>query len=56
LNSGPLKEQSVLLTAEPSLQPQESGFLMPSVDYWITSGAWGIVIVFETQAFLKAQQ
>jgi hypothetical protein len=23
LNSGPLEEQSVLLTAEPSLQPQE---------------------------------
>jgi hypothetical protein len=27
LNTGPLEEQSVLLTAEPSLQP-ESGFLL----------------------------
>jgi hypothetical protein len=28
LSSGPLEEQSVLLTAEPSLQPQCSTFLM----------------------------
>jgi hypothetical protein len=27
LNSGPLEEQSVLLTAEPSLQPPECGIL-----------------------------
>jgi hypothetical protein len=28
LNSGPLKEQSVLLTSEPSLQPQKIYFLV----------------------------
>ena len=27
LNSGPLEEQPVLLTAEPSLSPQPEGFL-----------------------------
>ena len=28
LNSGPLEEQSVLLTAEPSLQPEQLSFHM----------------------------
>lgn len=31
LNLGPLEEQSVLLTAEPSLQPQTQGFLVQLV-------------------------
>ena len=36
LNSEPLKEQSVLLTTEPSLQPAESLFKLPIVK-WIDS-------------------
>ena len=33
LNSGPLEEQSVLLTAEPSLQPS-TGFLIHFLIYY----------------------
>jgi hypothetical protein len=35
LNSGPLEEQSVLLTTEPSLQPQDDFSLCSIIIFWI---------------------
>ena len=40
LNSGPLEEQSVLLTAEPSLQPLDGTFLEPEIRM-VTTGVSG---------------
>jgi hypothetical protein len=41
LNSGPLEEQSVLLTAEPSLQPTSPIFIIVTYTY-VSVCLWGV--------------
>ncbi|EDL09379.1 mCG144592, partial [Mus musculus] len=47
LNSGPLEEQSVLLTAQPSLQPQAMFFHCPHLCVW---RAYRVASVWRSEA------